>query len=110
LAGGAVGYLKATYTGDAAEANITSSGPMAARTWTTIKYSWNLAAGDEKICYGTTANPTTCVEETSEVMTALNPVANEFVLGESHLNNSGSGHPIRYDYVKIYSTYDATCE
>jgi hypothetical protein len=84
----------------------TAGSAITPQTWSTAKYTWltgTTTEGKHKICVNAT-----CTEDTGDNITAITELT-YITLGERYCNISMT-HPLWIDSLKIYNTYDATCE
>jgi len=103
------GRVRGLYRGNGSGENVTEAGPISTSTWTTLKYTWDDTNDNHKICLGTDANPTDCTEDTGDTLTPFSTAVDTLTAGEFEygLDMTDEFH---ITYIKVYSTYDATCE
>lgn len=97
-------YLKVFYYDSVNYPVLTNDTVFPYQTWATVKFTWNQAASDLKVCWSTN-----CTENLSATMAAWAGGVSELLLGEYRTDNAVT-HPVWVDNLRIYAGYDATCE
>ena len=88
---------------------VDAPGTFSEQTWYTIKYSWDDTNDNHEACLGTSANPSgaECTEDTGDTLDDF--TANNLHLGEEEIGAVAT-IALNISYIKVYSTYQATCE
>lgn len=87
---------------DGSENYATSTGTVTEQTWETLKYTWDQPNDDHKICIDAA-----CDEFLDAGLGSLAGL-DTILLGEEYAGVVS--HPVWIDNLRVYDTYDATCE